>query len=116
MSVRSLVERQPNSTRHNVGSNPTGRATMGEKRGEQKAYSRGYYAAATHKWHPHKPPFPPQAEVARLMEAAQKLRDEVDSMCGQFGWDDEVSIKMDPLIQGVDDAMAAIGEWLKSKS
>lgn len=26
MSVRSLVERQPNSTRHNVGSIPTGRA------------------------------------------------------------------------------------------
>lgn len=26
MSVRSLVERQPNSTRHNAGSNPAGRA------------------------------------------------------------------------------------------
>jgi hypothetical protein len=78
-----------------------------------REYQRGYYAAANKRWAPHKPPFPPQDEVRKLMEATVALRDEVDAMCASFGWEDEISIKMDQRIQAVDDAMTAIGSWLK---
>lgn len=45
---RSLVERQPNSTRHNVGSNPTGRANRYTVRAKQERPIRGVKQVTRH--------------------------------------------------------------------
>lgn len=80
---------------------------------EIRSYSRGYQAAANSKWHAHKPPYPPQKEVRQLMESARMLRDLVDSECATFDPDDELVHRLEPGIQAVDDALIAIGQWLK---
>ena len=80
-------------------------------REEKLAYQRGYAAGA--KWPDHRPPYPPELLVRQLMVATRMLRDEADAQCATLSPDDEFVVAFDKPIERVDDALEAIGKWLK---
>ena len=79
---------------------------------EKRAYARGYQRGG-HQWPAHRPPAPPQAEVAGLMRALKELRDECDSMCATLCDDDDFVVRLAPRIDAADQAMEAVSKWLK---
>ena len=85
-------------------------------REEKSAYARGYNAGANGRWPAHYPPIPPESVIADLMSALQKLRDGIDGALAKFDEDDELNVKISPLIEAADDAMCGVTEWLKRKA
>jgi hypothetical protein len=77
---------------------------------EKRCYARGYQRG--HKWPEHKPPTPPDAVIAGLVEALKDLRDECDAALAMFDPDDPLEKQIGPKIEAADDAMRALGRWL----
>ena len=81
---------------------------------ERRAYYRGYAAGSRGRWPDHRPPLPPHDLIRRLMQAAQQLRDDCAAGCATFDPDDEFTRLLAPSIDAMDEAMAAVTEWLKA--
>lgn len=81
-----------------------------------KAYGRGYAAAASRRWHAHRPPVPPHEIVAALIEAATKLRDAADNEIAKEGPDENYAESVfGASIDAVDVALKAVTEWLTAQ-
>ena len=79
----------------------------------QRGYSRGYYAGSSGKWPDHRPPVPPDGLVGELVRAMQALRDGVDSELATLPEDDPWQEKLGPLVDRADEALKAVGLWLR---
>lgn len=77
---------------------------------EKCAYGRGYSTGIKHRWPKHLPPEPPNEIIARLMETASALRNEVDAALATMdeGWMPEWEKKVDDF----DEAMVSVWKWL----
>lgn len=75
-------------------------------------YGNGYNAGVSRRWPAHRPPFPPEPVVLRLVAALQELRDVADSQMATLAEDDELARAFDDPIARADAALAAITEWL----
>lgn len=75
----------------------------------QRGYSKGYSAGLRNVWGAHLPPRPPDAAVARLMDALEKMTATVDDECAKMGDDPWVEL-FGPL---VDEARAALADVTK---
>ena len=84
---------------------------MNQTREERLAYQRGYNTAA--RWPEHKPPVPPAKNVAILFQAAKALRDAVDAQLAAFDPEDPLQKTLGEHVDAVDDAFAAISQWIK---
>jgi hypothetical protein len=82
---------------------------------EQRAYSRGYAAAArkVRVWPPHKPPLPPDPIVGDLVKAAQELRDAVDGEMATFEEGDEMAERLYAKVDALDETMRRLTLWLQ---
>ncbi len=84
---------------------------------ELRGYSKGYNAGRRkNQWPEHRPPTPPAPIVALLTQAASALRDECDSLCATLSEDDDFVRRLEPHIDAVDTAMAALTIWLRSEN
>ena len=86
---------------------------MPRTREEQLAYARGYAAGA--KWPEHRPPHPPEPLIKELCEKAERLRNCVDSILSVLDPEDDWHDKYGPAVDGFDDLMMRVGQWLKRK-
>lgn len=83
---------------------------------EKRGYAKGYGARAYNKWPLYALPHPPEPIVREMYEAARKLRDTADSICSTLSPDDEISMKLDPVIEAVDNARRNLRAWLVERS
>jgi hypothetical protein len=83
--------------------------------GEMLAYRRGYNTGSSRGWPAHRPAFPPEPVVAKLMAALRELRDAADGQCARLDPADEFAVMLGPKIDAADEAMAAVAEWLLGK-
>lgn len=81
----------------------------------KRGYSKGYATGSRGTWPDHRPPMPPQENVAALMAACRSLRDGIDSELATFDEDDELNKRLGPLIDAVDDQFVKIGRWLREQ-
>lgn len=84
-------------------------------RAETLAYSRGYQRAMNRKWGDHLPPLPPVEELQKLLVAARKIRDKVDTFCAQLDPDDELVAELGPVIDTFDEAMGDFKDWMANQ-
>lgn len=82
---------------------------------EQRAYQRGYSAGLNRKWPLHAMPVPPDPVVAELLASLLALRNEYDTICATFGEDDEIVLKLAPVVDRADAAMEAVAVWLRQR-
>ncbi len=81
-------------------------------REEDLAYQKGYAAGRRNQWPAHMPPKPPDEITQIILLQGRHLRDTADTLQAGFDEDDE---GLDPLrlaIEGYDNAVAVITEWL----
>lgn len=79
---------------------------------EQRAYGRGYYAAASRRWPAYAPPHPPQAEVQALFDAAKELNDAAVAVLSVIIPDEPVFIELQKRQGEMDAAFTKITDWL----
>ena len=83
---------------------------------KRRAYSKGYNAGRRGSWPDHKPPMPPHGLTANLIASARALRDGVDGELAAFLDDEPLFEPMGPLIDALDDSLAAISTWLRTQA
>lgn len=81
---------------------------------ERRLYGRGYNAGVNGRWPEHRPPRPPDENVAAILKAAQELRDGVDGEIAMFDEHDPIAKKLGPLIDALDDELVKVRRWLVS--
>jgi len=77
------------------------------------AYQRGYARATT--WPDHIPPYPPEPVIAELMAALNECRDTMARELAMPAPDDEREAMLGPAIDYADEALAAVGLWIKDR-
>lgn len=82
----------------------------------KRIYMRGYNAGSRTAWPEHKPPAPPEAVIAELIETGRALRDRLDTLLSQ-GYFEEGSERrsMDAEVEAFDKAMGNLSRWLKEE-
>lgn len=79
---------------------------------ERRAYSRGYQVRAA-QWPAHKPPIPPDPIVGSLVKALCELVAACDGELGTFDPQDELVLRMQPVLEAADEALIAVSRWLR---
>lgn len=79
---------------------------------EKRAYGRGYNTGSRGAWPLHRPPRPPDEQIASLLDTLQKLRDGVDGFIATLDEDDDINLELGVLVDQADAAMRDVGEWL----
>lgn len=82
-----------------------------EKRAYSRGYNAGYNCRSYHKWPAHRPPFPPVEQVGQIMLAAQAARDAIDTLIATGVLEES---EYGRFIDGIDKAMGAVTEWIRS--
>lgn len=82
---------------------------------EKRAYGRGYSAGSNRAWPEHRPPYPPKKVVATFVKRATAVRDGLDSYLATLMEDDDLVVRLGPVIDEFDEACMRITDWLKSK-
>lgn len=84
-----------------------------QQRRERNAYARGYNTGVTGKWPEHKPPMPPDENVAALITALRNLIEAVDSELATFMPDDELVVSLKPHLDKADGVLVSLTSWIR---
>lgn len=77
----------------------------------RRGYARGYNHKLNHRW-PDCIPTPPDPIIADLVNALKMLRDAYDGICATFLSDDEIVLKLDPVIEAADESLRKLEKFI----
>lgn len=81
---------------------------------EKRYYARGYNRGAAGRWPEHRPPAPPDAYVARLLQQVRELRDAADTVCSTLCEDDEFVVILGAKIDAIDAELSRWSHWIRN--